>query len=280
MVLEYDEVGRLVKALNLLGNTVQYAYDAAGKLVSRTDAKGAVTQYAYDRAGWLMAETDALGRRTEYIREVTGLLRRIRYPDGQEITFGYDDMGRLVEARASSGAYERRVYTAAGRLWETETPAGVSRLEHDLLGRLARVEDTGLKKQIDYRYDQVGNRVSMTVRGFRDRSYEFAYQYDAGGRLVSLLNPFHEETRYQYDALGCRVREDLANAVSVAYHYDPLGRVVGKFASGSSAPLLHLEYVYDRAGLIREVRDQNGNMRFAYDGFRLRTVRGLSDRSA
>jgi YD repeat-containing protein len=183
-----------------------------------------------------MAETGALGRRTEYIREVTGLPRRIRYPDGQEITFGYDDMGRLVEARASSGAYERRVYTAVGRLRETETPAGVARLEHDLLGRLVRV-DTGLKKQIDYRYDQVGNRVSMTVRGFRDRSYEFAYQYDAGGRLVSLLNPFHEETRYQYDALGRRVREDLANVVSVAYHYDPPPSCPPGNAGGTNVPV-------------------------------------------
>ena len=267
-VLEYDAVGRLIKALNLLGNTAQYAYDAAGNLVSRTDAKGAVTQYAYDRAGRLMAETDALGRRTEYARDVTGLPTRIRYPDGQEMTFGYDDMERLVEARAASGVYERRVYTPGGRLQEIETPAGVSRFEHDLRGRLVRVEDASLKKQINYLYDQVGNRLSMTVRGFHDRAYEFTYQYDSGDRLVSLRNPFNEETRYHYDALGRRVREALANAVSVEYRYDPLGRVVGKFASGPSAPLLRLEYVYDRVGLIREVRDQNGNMRFAYDGFR------------
>ena len=267
--LEYDAAGRLIKALNLLGNSAQYSYDVSGNLTSRTDAKGAVTRYAYDRAGRLIAETDPIGRRTEYVRDDNGLPTRIIYPDAKAISLKYDGMRSLTEIQGASGEYERRAYTPAGRLRQVQTPVGTSIFERDPLGRLVRVEDTASKKRIEYRYDEVGNRLSMTVRGSRDRVYEFTYRYDPSNRLVSLVNPFGEETRFRYDSVGRRVREDLANGVSVEYAYDPSGRLIRKSAIGkTSTPILRLEYAYDGVGLIREARDEAGSNRYTYDAFR------------
>ena len=268
-IFEYDAAGRLIKAVNLLGNSAQYSYDASGNLTSRTDAKGAVTRYAYDHAGRLIAETDPIGRRTEYVRDADGLPTRVTYPDGNAVTISYDAMGRPVDVRASSGEFERRAYTPGGRLRQVQTPVGTSSLERDPLGRLVRVEDTASKKRIEYRYDEVGNRLSMTVRGSRDRAYEFTYRYDSSNRLVSLVNPFGEETRFRYDSVGRRVRDDMANGVSVEYTYDPGGRLSRKSARGkNSTPILRLEYAYDRVGLIREARDEAGSIRYTYDEFR------------
>jgi RHS repeat-associated protein len=266
--LEYDSAGQLIKARNVLGASAQYAYDAAGHRVSRTDGKGAVTRYVYDRAGRLIGETDPIGRRTEYAYDARGVLTQVKYADGLSITLAYDSMGRLVDIRASSGEFERRDYTSAGRLRRIQTPAGSLRAEYDRLGQLVRVEETGLKKRIDYRYDEVGNRLGMTVSGFRDREYEFMYRYDAANRLIGLVNPFGEETRFGYDALGRRVREDLANGVSVEYAYDAIGRVMRKITTGKMGmPLLRLEYAYDRAGMIRETRNDNGSERYTYDAY-------------
>jgi YD repeat-containing protein len=73
--------GKLLRAIDPLGNVTQYSYTDAGGakgLVQKvTDPLGNVTTLAYSPAADLAAVTDALGNSVEFQRDLVGRLQRV-----------------------------------------------------------------------------------------------------------------------------------------------------------------------------------------------------------
>ncbi|SFE66458.1 RHS repeat-associated core domain-containing protein [Paenibacillus algorifonticola] len=83
-----DEVG------NLYGDRYEpdREYGSGGRLLSM---KG--TRYRYDEEGQLVEKIDAGGKRWQYDYYGNGMMSRVVRPDGQEVTFKYDPLGRRIE---------------------------------------------------------------------------------------------------------------------------------------------------------------------------------------
>ena len=85
-------------------------------------------------------------------------------------------------------------------------------------------------------------------------------------RLVSVKEPDGKTTRYEYDALGRRVRTDGVNE-DTSYSYDAVGNLVSQTSTGAYE--LAISYAYDLAGrMTSESRSENGatlTSKFAYD---------------
>ncbi len=162
--------------------------------------------------------------------------------------FGYDPLGRLVEASISRSQVTHDLdysYDAFGNMLQRYKDTGGSADIRDYTvewqsNRLAQQSHTffGSTDVLDYEFDAVGN---MTRAG--DHSYDF----DALGRLVKISDGDEGIiARYFYDADGYRVRSIVANTETF-YIRDTAGQLLSEFrraADTSSVPGWDKDYIY------------------------------------
>jgi len=107
---------------------------------------------------------------------------------------------------------------------------------------------------INYTYDAVGNRISMTVIDPCGTTSYTYYTYDYLGRLISVTNPDNKTISYQYDASGNRTQlADPNNGGITAYTYDDDNRLTGVTRGTASTT-----YQYDSLGRQTRVDYPNG----------------------
>ena len=86
-----DAVGNLFKR----EDRKDRVYGPAGQLLAQGTARGDI-KYAYDAEGNLVEKTEPGGRIWRYEWNGAGMMSKVTRPDGTEVTFGYDALGRRV----------------------------------------------------------------------------------------------------------------------------------------------------------------------------------------
>jgi RHS repeat-associated protein len=71
-------------------------YGPAGQLLETRDELGRVVKYSYDAEGNLIRKERQRGESWEYRWAADGMLRAVVRPDGSEVSFAYDPLGRRV----------------------------------------------------------------------------------------------------------------------------------------------------------------------------------------
>jgi len=84
----YDKGGRLLKS-----RTAAYSYDALGNLIKKEERNGQVWHYSWNAAGMLV---------------------KVARPDGHEVTFGYDALGRRI--------FKKFKQTITNFVWDCNVP--------------------------------------------------------------------------------------------------------------------------------------------------------------
>ncbi len=298
--IAYNRSGFPVSAKNPLGMSAEICYNAFNLPVKVTDADGIVTEYtyndfglvervarkdgaetlsslavSYDGAGRPVSYTDQDGLSKSFERDEFGKVLKERFPDGSEVGYSYDALGRRTsvidenghEIRFGWGRFglESRT-TAAGQLtdyvrddlglvkevvskWNGSEDRRISS-ERDEFGRLVRA-DYGNGEVETFAYDK-WNRLAKHTRG----NISETYKYDHFGRLVEKREN-GITTSYSYDAWGNRIwRETKDRKGEVISRetraYDRLGRLVETSAGFGSV----VKYSYDRRGrLARQTVD-------------------------
>ncbi|WP_222833218.1 RHS repeat-associated core domain-containing protein [Pseudomonas sp. SC3(2021)] len=232
---------------NERGEHYQLDYYSNGLIQQETGFDGRRTAYEYDLNGKLLKKTeygdDGSELVTEYQRDASGRLLVKTLPDGEEIHYSYDALGRLVNVDDGHWplAYE---YDVQDRLITEHQGWGTTRYEYDSVGQLSqcRLPDGST---LDYRHLSGGRLSSIDLNGSRLTTHQFnagreqqrqqgvllsQYQYDEQGRLQAHTvgqqdrNLFHR--RYAYDANGNLAGIDDSRKGNRSYHYDPLDRLV------------------------------------------------------
>ncbi|WP_260417989.1 RHS repeat domain-containing protein, partial [Pseudomonas cichorii] len=180
---------------------------------------------------------------TEYQRDVAGRLLVKTLPDGEEIHYSYDALGRLVNVDDGNWplAYE---YDLQDRLITEHQGWGTLRYEYDSVGQLkhCRLPDGS---KLDYHHQRGGQLSSIDLNGSRLTAHQFSggrerqrqqglllsqYQYDEQGRLqahsVSQQDRDLFHRRYAYDANGNLAGIDDSRKGNRSFHYDPLDRLI------------------------------------------------------
>ncbi|MGQ5522015.1 DUF6531 domain-containing protein [Chitinimonas sp. PSY-7] len=145
----YDDLNRLTSAKDPASRVTTYTYDAKSNLatvtgpngkttlytqyntdglpLSITSPNGVVTTLAYDPRGRLISQTVGT-LTTAYSYAPTGLLSTVATPDGNQLTYSYDDAHRLTGVRDKLGNSIRYVLDAAGNRTREEIQEGSSNL--------------------------------------------------------------------------------------------------------------------------------------------------------
>jgi RHS repeat-associated protein len=261
---DHDARDRIVRKTDAAGRTIEYSYDAAGNLVSRVTANQSLV-YTYDALNRMTSVTATVGneapRTTTYEYDRVGNRTAMVGADGVRTEYGYDTRNRLrtLAKRTAAGALLfAATYTvdATGLRTAVEEAdaAGISRTvayQYDPLKRLTEESiadrDPARSRTSTWTYDRVGNRQAQTVEQGPVGAAEAAtttYTYDVNDRLLA-------ET----------VTEGLGGTPSTtSYTYDANGNTILK-----TTPAGVIEYAYDDANRLKELRRDGTRTTYAYD---------------
>ncbi|MBE5897015.1 MAG: hypothetical protein E7281_04560, partial [Lachnospiraceae bacterium] len=286
---EYDLAGRMVKKTDRDGyetkigydknsllsritysdsSEVEFSYDALAHLKEMKDWNG-TTSIVNDALGRALEVTDSNGNLVKYEWGANGEKRKLIYPNGQEVSYNYNDRGLLSELITENGkvAYD---YDAMGRVASKTLPNGiVTSYEYNNIGRLSSLSHIGenIHDVYKYEYDLAGNKIAAikersTVEADNGR---FEYAYDSLNQLISVTKDGKLQREYTYDAFGNRSSKksyDVADKmIETVYKYNNKNQLLAETTGD-----VIKNYTYDLRGNIKTVTTGQDLIRnFTYD---------------
>jgi RHS repeat-associated protein len=234
----------------------QYTYDPLTyqvvqiELFSQESSKGRIT-YRYGLDGAIASLTYPDGRQILYTYDnTTGLLHQFTDAIGKTTQYSYDSHGRLTQQQIIGTDYHLDIAyyskdeaaASSGKIKSIKLSNGLlSSFTYDGMGSVAQtiITDTSasggnrIVLNTQYAYDQ-STRNIMTVQSASPAfpqdarlNYVSHYRYNSLNQITTesrtVLNGTATETRYQYDAAGNVIQEDVSTgtaAHSTSYAYD------------------------------------------------------------
>jgi len=290
----YDALNRLTLA-DLPGATedIRYVYDSGtfcglgiGRLCSVVDQSG-TTLYSYDGFGNTTTQQKSelgLVYTTGYGYDAVNRLTKITYPDGREVNYPRDAIGRIAGITTTVNGSSQTVvgdrsYRADGlvtgeaygnTLHETRT--------YDIRGHLREVYVGSVDTRL-MSYDYNGN-----VTSAQSLQQTGAYLYDALDRLTQdqVTTTEVATTDYAYDGNGNRTSENTTTYIydSDSNRLSGTRRPKGSFTVNGAGQTLSdnrgRNYTYNAAGRVQEVTASGvtANYFYNYQGLRTRKTLG------
>ena len=180
---EYDSLNQMTKVIDPLTNTIEMEYDIFGRLTQTTrflkEESGphplviVNNGYVHDLDDNVIEQTDSLGRLTKFLYDSMGRRVSIVLPDSSHDAYTYNKSSQLVSYKDRNGLSQYYLYDAMGRLI-------------NLI-----IDDTNLSPGVSIE----GSRTNL-------------YSYDGLGRTIHMKNEVCEYTIF-YNSLGLTTEEDF-----------------------------------------------------------------------
>ena len=271
----YDEVGDLVAITDANGNITRYTYDNLGRVIKVTNAGGLSAETEYDSVGNITAATDFAGKRTvytyyEFDRLITststdGIVTYTYTDDGKlssvtdntgTTTYTYGSMNELTKVTYPNGQYVSYAYDEWCRQTEINTSLGRTQYEYDILDRVIRVVDRKGNATV-YEYDANGNRSAVRYSNGIVVKYEYdsvnclilEQTLDKNDDIVSLYS-------YTLGKAGERLKVTELDRTE-EYTYDRLYRLIGEKRTEADESVTECTYAYDNVSN-RILKTENG----------------------
>ena len=297
----HDKDGRLLETKDALGAVTTNTYDKTGHPVSTRYANGARERFTYDGKGRLVSVCTKSGKETHlsyennaaYPSAITladksvmhllydagGNILSIRYPDGTEDSYVYDELDRVTESM--DGNKNRTCYTYDGmdRIKSVKRPDGAFRYyTYNPMGEAVRIEDFD-GHAMNWEYNAINKPSVYTDKQGRQTFMEYdlmwnisrmtdpegavtEYAYDGLNRLVSVTDPLGRNISFAYDPNGNRTKVTYPDGSHVQYEYDALNRVIKETDRAGR----ETKTTYDALGNVTGITDHAGNTTyFEYD---------------
>ncbi len=246
----YDAEGNLISKTDMKGNETRFEYDGLNRIINMIDANGNETTYAYDANGNKSKETSPKGNETVYEYDDRNLLIKMKTPLGNVTEFKYDGNSNIVEEIKPDGSRKIDEYDKLNRVTNTQfntdnrlmeysydannnvteivttsgTETGIITKAYDNKNQLISLSNDfngNFTKEILYDYDGVGNRISMIADGGN-----ISYTFNENNQMISIKNKYDEETVYEYDESGRRIKKTFDNGIYATYVYDESGNLL------------------------------------------------------
>lgn len=230
----YDQVNRMVRTTDNVGQTRYYEYDSRDNLIGLNDAQGPLMEDPFGQTAGLI---NGPGNRTEYV---------------------YDGLERLVgthtllteDGEGGSGLDTQNTANADGIISAFQ--------EYDLNSRLIGfIDDAG--NHTEFVYDSLDRLVTRIYPD--DTTHERFYDRDSN--LINEADPNGTLIEHRFDALNRRIHTAVTPAAGVGgtveetYEYDGLSRKTRMVDKVSESDTREVRVVYDSASRIVE-EIQNG----------------------
>jgi RHS repeat-associated protein len=197
------------RIVDIGGNDRVYTYDTTGRLKTATDLGDGVYSYTYGDDG----------------------LAVLTSPDGETLSYGYDDLGNLNKITYGDGTFRTLGYDNTTNELKTITLAST--------------------ETITYTADDTARTQTQTT----STGLSTVTQFTEAGAIKSVTDNTGTTT-YRYNTEGGLAGIDMPNGGSVSYTYDILGRVKTLKEKASTTGVEYTtEYDYDTFGNLVRVKD-------------------------
>jgi RHS repeat-associated protein len=254
---EYDLLNRLVSVIDDVNNATEYAYDAVGNIMHIKDSGGkTISKKYYDKANRLEIQEDGLSNAYLYDYDGAGNLTSVLDPDSNLKTLIYDNENRLAEVHYPTGPSVTYSYDNNGNLTVMTDATGTTTYTYDAFDRLISSID-GFGKQVEYGYDIVGNRTSITYPADSTNPARTAtYTYDKAGRLSAITDWDARVWDYAIDGAGRITELAYPSGVRELREYDYAGRLSKlEYVKSDATPLISYIYTRDAQGNPTDVNE-------------------------
>ncbi|MCG6969634.1 MAG: DUF6531 domain-containing protein [Gammaproteobacteria bacterium] len=255
---KYDDVNKITRSKDALGNTSEYHYNELGLITTQIDAEGGVSQYTYSREGRLLSERNPIGNTTQFRYDTNGRLTRRVDATGAATEFEYDSADNLVRIVAPMEREWERQYDAQGHMTLSKDPGGhTTHYQYDANGWVCAITDC-LDRTRRFQWNEKGECLWQSDAA----GNKTHYAYDALGRITKITEGDNHTTHYSYDRMNSVTQIILPNGASVQMHYTPQGNLTQYIdAVGRST-----RYKYDGLNQPVEKIDPGGQrLQFEYD---------------
>ena len=266
----FDELGRKTSHVDALGNVALWHYQGNSQRPYEVIRPGKITSYEYGLRGILTRriEKDVETDKKQITTYSYDPKTRVRIIDGPRtdvsdiVKYHYDENGNRTSMTNALGQSTHIVYDEDNRPIEIQSINGsVSQLKYDALGRLLRLDNEG--KITEYAYSETGRLKQLK----RANGYTKNYNYDLYDRLVEIADNRGERVKYNRDAYGNILRENLfhSNNQQVKFQswkYDKLNRIIKEL--GNTSTYITNEYD-ERSNLIKTLDGLNKQTHYRYD---------------
>ena len=252
---EYDGMNRLVRIDYPETADTVYEYgganaggNGAGKIIKTTDSTGSI-EYKYGSLGEVVEETRSIYRMSaddsdgtsitatmKYVSDYLGRMQEITYPDGEVVTYGYDEGGQVNRVSGVRGSYSfdyvdsitydeygQRAYIKYANGAETHYTYDRARrwLSHiKTESRLRTIQNT------NYRFDFVGNVLRTSDNCDLWRTTQ-TYEYDSLYQLTGATGTTYYTANGITDYANSTYRQDFS--------FDSTGNMLTKVSSISNS---------------------------------------------
>ncbi len=278
----YDDLGRLVSAINAVGESEVYRYDEQHVILERGLAGGASFFWEWERSGkaarcvrhWAsFSQMD-----TRYAWGDDGRVV-VHNADGSQEVYVHDDRARLMQRVDPHGAQHFKSYDAKGRLTVEQDPLGaVTAYQYDDAGRLVALfpgddeptsyeHDNGFVRVVRrgeavWKYER--NDQGDVIRKTDPDGTSTDYSYNKYGQLTGVWYPDHSCHRLVWNERGQLIEEQLPNCGVRRYRYDDLGRQIAREDEQGALT----QYQWDSVGrLIRVVLPGGATREYSYNPY-------------
>ncbi|MFJ1268653.1 pesticin C-terminus-like muramidase [Legionella lytica] len=259
----YDELGRVIAAIDAKKHRTTRAYDAEGHVIQETDAKGISKSKKYNLLGQLSSTENELHGITAYTYDRENRLTQVRSYFGEkklhQQEYTYDEAGQLLTQKNGANEQIKFTYDTLGNQIKKIDARGMATdYEYDDYGHKIKAVDANRKQQT-WTYDAHGHLLSHTDLGNRTTRYE----YNVNGLLLKEYSTSGKEINRQYQGDGQLITyEDKTSNETVRYSYDLEGQMRSKLSSRSQnikdSWLYETDfYAYDELGRLSSVRRHN-----------------------
>lgn len=239
----YDQLGRLRKSIDALGNATTYNY-TGNRLTSVTDANNNVTSYEYFK-GRLAATVFPDGSRETYTYYNDNQLKTKTDRKNQTITYEYDYAKRLSKKIYPNGTYIRYTYHGQKLIEVYDTsvsPAETHTFSYDSSFRLTS-NTQATRGTIGYSYIPSDAVATMTVTGGPTTNYSY---YPDGSLDTIVWSPVSGQFKYNYRLNGQYQTITFPNGQTRNFAYDNQGRVTQiSNLHPTAGNLATYDYAYD-----------------------------------
>lgn len=300
-----DELGRVVREVDLDSSAREYQLDVAGNVVQSKDRDGGVTRFQYGSWNKLLEQTSPAGLTTRFEYTIREYLTKITDPGGTLSHYVYNHRDQITEVRRHGRTRETYEYDASGNMvaklaadgrplvrWksgigkldvERQSAEGdVHQFKHDERGRIIGAAWDEGRHQLECAYDfdghplldlrdGLGVRHEPSVAGGLKTIYfdKFMVQseYGADGNL-NITDPMGRTHRFHFAQSGF-VRKWLGNDSREIARFDWRGRCVDKVTWSEKTQAERpwsKSYNYTSEDELRDAVDsQVGATHFEYD---------------
>lgn len=247
LLMEYDNIGNVVKKVIGDKQVYQYSYDVYSNLTEVTDPLNQKTRYSYDKLGNLVC------------REIIDAFNNKQY---KTINF-YDELGHLIRTVDETGKQTQIIYDINGNIIKYINPDGTQKnTRYDVMGRV--LEETIGTSSTKYNYDNYGRvkNIDFTEEAGKSSVKKYEYGYDDLGRVIRASNSKNEFMEYTYDEVGNLTRQKDYFGVVTDYVYNVYNNLESITTNGRS-----IKYTYHADNMLKDIIYPNGiKTEFKYDG--------------